>query len=204
MTRHRHLRLLGCVFAAVMLLAGCGGGGSAPAAPGPTAGTGGGGGNGMAVEDTLRAYELGSGDRVRITVFRHPDLSGEFDLDGQGRFALPLVGEVSAANRTVRELEREIAAAYSEGFLVDPQVSVEVMNYRPFYILGEVRNPGSYAYVNGMTVLNAVALAGGYTYRARIGGVTIARGGANDATLSAAGDTPILPGDIIEVPERFF
>ena len=91
-----------------------------------------------------------------------------------------------------------------QGYLVDPQVSIQVENYRPFYILGEVNKPGQYEYVNGMTMLNAVALAGGFTYRAAQNSVTVKRGGANAAPVTVAADAPILPGDIIEVPERFF
>lgn len=149
-------------------------------------------------------YTLGSGDRVKITTFRHEDLSGEFALDGNGNFALPLVGEVEAYGLTTRELEDRIETMLSDGYLVEPQVSVEVINYRPFYILGEVNNPGQYPYVNGLTVLNAVALAGGFTYRARENGVIVKRGGDNAEGVVVAGTTPILPGDLIQVPERFF
>ncbi len=150
------------------------------------------------------AYKLGSGDRVRVVVFRHEDLSGEFALDGAGNFAMPLVGEVQAFGLNTRELEQRIAQRLEEGYLVDPQVSVEVLNYRPFYILGEVKTPGSYQYVNGMTVLNAVALAGGFTYRARQSDFVLQRGGSNTAGSDVGIETPILPGDIITVKERFF
>jgi polysaccharide export outer membrane protein len=90
-------------------------------------------------------------------------------------------------------------------YLKDPSVSVDVLNYRPFYIFGEVNNPGSYAYVNGMTVVNAIAMAGGFTYRAKKSRVEITR--ANDPSKTPKEgnpDTPVLPGDVIEVPERFF
>ena len=107
------------------------------------------------------------GDQVRVTVFRHEDLSGEFEVDGEGFFAMPLVGEILSAGLTARQLENEIEIRLKGGgYLVNPQVSIEVLNYRPFYIIGEVNNPGSYQYVNGMTVINAVALAGGFSYRA--------------------------------------
>ena len=197
MTWRRPWSLLGASLLGALLLTGCG----SPSSPRPVTGAA---ASPVVGTGDLLAYRLGSGDRVRLTVFRHPDLSGEFVVDGQGKLALPLVGEISAGDLSVRELEERVGVSLRQGFLVDPQVSVEVLNYRPFYILGEVRSPGGYPFVSGMTVLNAVALAGGYTYRARVGGVTITRGGANGATLGAASDSAILPGDVIEVPERFF
>ena len=150
------------------------------------------------------SYRLGSGDRIRLTVFRHDDLSGEFSLDGAGNFAMPLLGEIQAYGLTTRELEQKLVDRLKDGYLVDPQVSVEVMNYRPFYILGEVRSPGSYQYVNGMTVLNAVALAGGFSYRAKQSDFLLQRGGSNSASTTVQGDAALLPGDIVTVQERFF
>lgn len=150
-------------------------------------------------------YQLGAGDRLRVNVFEEADLSGEFEVDGTGAISLPLIGEVAIAGRSLREAERIIEAKFQDGYLRHPRVSVEVLNYRPFYILGEVKEPGSYSYVNGMTVLNAVALAGGYTYRAREDRLLIVRGAdpeRNEEQVSV--DTVVLPGDIIRVPERFF
>jgi polysaccharide export outer membrane protein len=153
----------------------------------------------------INSYRLGPGDALRVTVFRHEDLSGEFTLDGDGYFAMPLVGEVLGGGRSARELENEIETALmSGGYLVEPQVSIQVLNYRPFYIIGEVNNPGSFEYVNGMTVINAVALAGGFTYRADQDDIVISRGGSSGPEIEAAPDTEVLPGDIIEVQERFF
>lgn len=153
----------------------------------------------------VAGYRLGPGDEIRVTVFRHEDLSGEFELDGEGTFAMPLVGGIDANSLTARQLEDRIESQLEEqGYLVNPQASVEVLNYRPFYIIGEVRNPGSYPYVSGMTVINAVALAGGYTYRAAEGSVTITRGGSNGTELATRPESAVLPGDIIRVPERFF
>lgn len=148
-------------------------------------------------------YRLGSGDRLRVTVFGEAELSGEFQVDGAGTFAMPLIGEVRARGLTVRELEKAITGALLDGYLRRPQVSVEVLNYRPFYILGEVQRPGSYPYVDGMTVLNAVVLAGGYTYRARTNRLMIRR--ANETEEREAGDDAVvLPGDVIRILERFF
>lgn len=149
-------------------------------------------------------YRLGSGDRIVVTVFGHDDLSGEFELDGEGRIALPLVGEVSLARKAVREAEALVAAGLKPDYLVNPRVSIQVANYRPFYILGEVKQPGSYPYVNGLTVVQAVAIAGGYTYRARQGRISIQRAIGPDQQQPAAPDTIVLPGDIVNVPERYF
>ena len=161
-------------------------------------------GEGGAVELPEEPYRLGPGDQIRVIVFRHEDLSGEFELDGKGAFSMPLIGEVKANGLTARELEQKIASMYGDGYLVNPVVSVEVLTYRPFYILGEVNNPGQYEYESGMTVLNAVAKAGGFTYRAKQNGILLQRGGANAPPVVVSGNTRIQPGDIITVPERFF
>jgi polysaccharide export outer membrane protein len=159
----------------------------------------------LAVGGGVEGYTLGPGDQLRLTVFRHEDLSGEFELDGEGYFAMPLVGEILAGGMTSRALETEIESRLEDGgYLVEPQVSVEVLNYRPFYIIGEVNNPGSYQYVNGMNVVNAVALAGGFTYRADQDDILITRGGSNGEEMDAQLTTGVLPGDIVEVTERFF
>ena len=162
--------------------------------------------DGAAAVDSVAGYALGPGDRVRLTVFRHEDLSGEFDVDGEGFLAMPLVGEIRGAGLNARQLESQIEGRLKEGgYLVNPQVSVEVLNYRPFYIIGEVNNPGSYQYVNGMTVINAVALAGGFSYRADQDDIIVTRGGSEGKKLNDVRlDTPVLPGDIVEVTERFF
>lgn len=188
----RSIPLLGVL---ALALSACGG--ASPRPPVETAATA-----PMAPDES--SYQIGAGDKVRVTVFRHPDLSGEFQLDGAGNFAMPLIGEIRGNNLTTRALEARIKEQLEDGYLIDPQVSVEVLNYRPFYILGEVKNPGSYPYVNGMTVLNAVALAGGYTYRADQDDIVLKRGGSNTAGFQATGDTSLLPGDVVEVEERFF
>lgn len=110
-----------------------------------------------------RTYILGTGDKLRIAVFEEPELSGDFDVDSSGSISLPLIGEVTTNGLDPRDLEARIIEQLRDGYLINPQVTVKVLEYRPFYILGGVRTPGSYPYVNGMTVLNAVALAGGYT-----------------------------------------
>jgi polysaccharide export outer membrane protein len=150
-------------------------------------------------------YRLGSGDHIKITIYGEPNLSGEFEVDGSGRVSLPLVGEVQAAGQGLREFEETVAAAFRDGYLVDPRVRVEMLNYRPFYILGEVSSPGKYPYVQGMTVLYAVAMAGGYTHRARHGLAEIVRAGEpNSLTTKSPETTLVMPGDVIRIPERFF
>ena len=155
--------------------------------------------------EDISGYKLGSGDKVRVTVFGHEDLSGEFEVDGSGNVSLPLIRNVKAEGMTVGQLAQEIAERLSPDFLVNPRVSVEVLTYRPFYIYGEVTKPGSYPYVNGMKVVNAVAMAGGFTYRARTSKVRILRADDPSRTPKDADkDTAVLPGDVIEVPERYF
>lgn len=156
-------------------------------------------------EEMLKAtYRLDVGDRVRVIVFGEPDLSSPetgFEVNSAGFISVPLIGPVLAKGLTVEELERAIEAKLKEGYLKNPRVSVEILHYRPFYILGEVNQPGSYPYVNGLTVKQAAAIAGGFTYRADQGDIYIERQGKR---FKADLDTPVLPGDTIWVPERFF
>ena len=163
---------------------------------------------GMAIASGAQAqeneYRLGSGDEIRITVFGHTDLSGEFVVGSDGTISFPLVGQVAVDKNTMRELEEAIANKLRPDYLKNPSVNVEVLNYRPFYILGEVNSPGSYPYVSGMKVINAVALGGGYTYRAKTSRVVIDRAGDESRRIEATPETTVYPGDIIRVPERFF
>ena len=150
-------------------------------------------------------YRLAAGDHVRITVFGHEDLSGEFEVDGTGLISLPLIREVMVSGLTVNELEEKVIGKLRPDYLKNPRVSVEILSYRPFYVIGEVESPGSFPYVNGMTVINAVAVAGGFTYRARKSRIKILRSGEDGKfEIEADVDTVVLPGDVIEVPERFF
>jgi protein involved in polysaccharide export with SLBB domain len=153
----------------------------------------------------ISAYRLGAGDKLRVTVFDEKDLSGIFDVNDQGNIALPLIGPVRVGGRTISEVEDDITTLYGKDYLKNPRVNVEVLNYRPFFILGEVRAPNSYPYVVGMTVLNAVALAGGYTPRADTGGIVIKRANAPSAGEQRIDENAVvLPGDIIRVPERIW
>ncbi len=150
-------------------------------------------------------YRLGSGDQLRIIVFGEEDLSGEFVVDGSGQVSVPLVGEVPASGKTVRDFQRALEAKLKEGYLKDPRVSAEVLNFRPFYILGEVTTPGEYPYLSGLTVMNAVATAEGFTYRADTRKVFIKRAGeVGERAYDLTTETPVEPGDTIRIAERFF
>lgn len=154
---------------------------------------------------TTDDYRLGSGDKIRIIVYDEEALSGQFVVSGAGKIAMPLIGEVQAANMTVPEFQAELVKAFSAGYLKDPRVSVEVLNYRPYYILGEVNKPGEYPYSNGLNVLNAVATAGGFTYRAQTKRVFIRRhSDEGEKSYPISSDTLVEPGDTIRVTERFF
>lgn len=178
---------------------------SAPTAPTPTASPQPAvSANAPLPADADTDYELGSGDKLRVLVFGEEALSGEFDVSGAGMVALPLIGQVRARGLTLSEFEDAVEAKLREGYLINPRVSVEVMNYRPFYIYGEVAEPGQYPYASGMTVLNAVAVAGGYTYRADQNEVYITRGEGDEVEYPASQAVKVLPGDVVRVPERFF
>jgi polysaccharide export outer membrane protein len=150
-------------------------------------------------------YRLGADDKIRVITFGEDSLSGEFLIGGSGKVSLPLVGEVKAAGLTIPEFQKEVEAALKDGYLKDPHVSVEVLTYRPFYILGEVQKPGEYPYSNGLTVLNAVATANGFTYRANTKKVFIKRADStNEEAFPLTSTTPVAPGDTIRIGERFF
>jgi polysaccharide export outer membrane protein len=153
----------------------------------------------------LSDYRTGPGDRLKVAVFGHPEESGEFEIDGTGTFGYPLLGRVLAKGRTANEIQAFLTEELDRRFIVDPRVSVEVLRYRPFYIYGEVEKSGSYPYVSALTVRRAVAIAGGFTRRARHAPVSIVRENSESAVgLEAGLDVPVLPGDIIEVRRRLF
>ncbi len=151
-------------------------------------------------------YSLGPGDQVRIITFGEETLTGEFRVNDSGNIALPLVGAVHAAGLTSAELETAVGVALRRGDLVrKPSVAVEVIAYRPIYVLGEVNKPGQYAYQPGMTVVTAVAVAGGFTYRAVEGYAAIVRTADGNAVEGKAmRQAFVQPGDVITVFERRF
>jgi protein involved in polysaccharide export with SLBB domain len=150
-------------------------------------------------------YRLGTGDKIRVIVYGEDDLGGEFLVDGNGFVSLPLIGQVKAAGMAAPDLETQITAKLADGYVNDPRVSVEVTVYRPFYVIGQVNKPGEYPFVNGMTVLNAVALAGGYTDQADDGDVYVRRNGtAKEEEVPADQTTRIYPGDVVRVSRTTF
>jgi protein involved in polysaccharide export with SLBB domain len=151
-------------------------------------------------------YKLGPNDRLRITVFGQPTLTGEYTLDGNGVLAFPLIGNIPASGMSTQQLQKTIASKLEPDYLVNPSVSAEVVTRRPFFIIGEVQKPGNYPYVPDMTALNAVAMAGGFTYRARKNDFYVKRLDQNGklVRVEAGAGTVLRPGDTLEVRERYF
>ncbi len=150
-------------------------------------------------------YLLASGDRVRVIVFGQDNLSNSFSIDGAGNISMPLIGLVKAQGLTTADFERVVEQRLRNGFLREPRVSIEVEAYRPFFVLGEVTTAGQYPFINGMTVQNAVAVAGGFTPRGSQGDVDITRTvNGRPETFAAPLVFPVRPGDTIAVRERFF
>ncbi len=155
----------------------------------------------------LTEYRIAVNDVVKITVFEEPSLSGDFVVDSTGVIALRLIGDVKAEGYTIADLTKVIHAKYADGYLLDPKISVEMASFSPFYITGEVNAPGEYAYTNGLTVMNAIIRAKGYTYRANKNRVFIKHIDENAERLlprESVTTTPVRPGDTIRVAERYF
>jgi protein involved in polysaccharide export with SLBB domain len=145
------------------------------------------------------------GEKIKITVFNEPSVSGDYDVDPSGVVSLPLAGTVQAVGLTQPELEQQLAKKFKSEYLRNPKVTVAVLQFRPIYIVGEVEKQGEHPYKSGLNALTALALAGGGTYRANRNYVLIqhfGEGGMKEYPLSSA--TQILPGDLIRVPERYF
>ena len=152
-------------------------------------------------------YRLDSGDQLRITVFNQDQLTGLYSVDPAGDISMPLIGQVPARGLTPGDLEKSLVKRLSQdqNILVNPSINVQIQTYRPFYILGEVKNPGQYPWAHESTVLSAVAVAGGFTYRARQDFVSITRKNG-DQVVERRGDRSSLiqPGDVVYVYERYF
>lgn len=149
------------------------------------------------------AYRLGPTDVIIVTVHNHEDLSGTLQLDGSGLLSMPLIGQFEAAGLTTAELERKITGLLKPDYLVNPRVTVRVQNYRPYYLIGEVSSTGAFNYVQGMSFMQAIAIAGGYSYRAKKGVVFVRRGDSDEEIELDVNDR-VQPGDIIRVAERLF
>ena len=156
-------------------------------------------------EATIQPYTLDAGDRLRITVFEQTGLTNTYSVDQAGYVAFPLIGSVPARGRTIQELESVIAAKLRQGYLREPDVSIEVDRYRSIFVMGEVGQAGQYSYVAGMTVQNAIAVAGGFSPRANQANVDVTRKINGDImTGRVTISDPILAGDTIYVRERLF
>ena len=151
-------------------------------------------------------YKLSSGDIIRISVFGEPNLSfDETRLTDAGTFSYPFVGEVKAQGRTAAQLELILTEALRGDYLVDPRVSVSVLEYREFYISGEVKSPGGYKYQPGLSLRRAIALAGGLTERASTNRITVVRDqDASRKPMRVDLDAPVMPGDTINIDQGFF
>lgn len=156
-------------------------------------------------EALTRPYQLGAGDRVRVTVFEQESLTNTYSVDQSGYIAFPLVGPVPARGFTAQQVEGALASKLQQGYLRDPDVSVEVDRYRPIFVMGEVGAAGQYSYVPGLTVQKAIAIAGGFSPRANQRNVDITRD-INGKVLTGRVLTsdPLLPGDTVYVRERLF
>ncbi|CAN5366432.1 polysaccharide biosynthesis/export family protein [soil metagenome] len=154
---------------------------------------------------SLSDYTLGAADKVRILVYNEPNLSGEFLVNSNGMISVPLIGDVTALNRTTTEIRADIETRLSAGYLRAPQVSVDVLTFRPFYILGEVNKPGDYPYSAGLTALKAVATANGFTYRADKKNYYLKHPGQSEEVKHPmSADMMLQPGDTVRIAERYF
>jgi protein involved in polysaccharide export with SLBB domain len=148
---------------------------------------------------------LAAGDKLRVTVFGEDKLSGEYQVDSAGSLSLPLAGTIQGAGLTKAELEQALTAKLKSEYLRNPKVTVDVVSFRPFYVLGEVQKPGEYQFRSGLNVLSAIAIAGGATYRASTSKVLIQRSGSTEMTEYQQSPTVlVMPGDVVRVPERYF
>ncbi|WFS01955.1 polysaccharide biosynthesis/export family protein [Rhizobium tumorigenes] len=154
---------------------------------------------------TIQPYRLDSGDRLRVTVFEQQALTNTYTVDQAGYISVPLIGQVTARGKTMQQLSGEIASKLKQGYLRDPDVSIDVDRYRSIYVMGEVGQPGQYSYVPGMTIQNAVAAAGGFTPRAYQGNTDVTRKINGHVMTGRVGiSDAVLAGDTIYVRERLF
>ena len=189
----RGVLVCSALLAAVLLLAGCGAGSISEAEQ-----------RALAAAATA-APTLQPGDKINVNVFGEDKLTGQYEVDQSGQISLPLSGTIKAQGLTQSELEQALAKKFRSEYLRNPKVTVTVITLAPYYMMGEVKTPGQFAYKSGLNVLTAMAIAGGPTYRASRNTVEIQRRGEmtkRDYPISAS--VPILPGDVINVPERYF
>ncbi|MGF9562302.1 polysaccharide biosynthesis/export family protein [Neorhizobium sp. JUb45] len=156
-------------------------------------------------EATIQPYRLDSGDRLRVSVFEQTGLSNTYTVDQAGYISFPLIGQVAARGQTMVALEGAIAAKLKQGYLRDPDVTIEMDRYRPVFVMGEVGRPGQYSYVPGMTAQNAIAIAGGFTPRGNQRDIDVTRKiNGRSITGRTSISSAVLAGDTIYVRERLF
>lgn len=151
---------------------------------------------------TVPVYRMGPGDTVRVSVFSVPNLSGDFAVSDDGTISYAMLGPIKATGLTVEELRQRVAAELAKGYVNDPQVSAQIVTFRPYYVMGEVSQPGRYALGDNVTALRAIATAGGLTYRASRKYVFLRRDGRDEIKLPLDSDFQVLPGDVLRVGER--
>lgn len=156
------------------------------------------------VANDVDNYRLAQGDQISIQVFDEPDLTLQQRVSASGVINYSYLGDLRVSGKTAQELESEITELLRDGYLVNPAVNVAVLEYRPFFINGEVRSPGSYPFQPGLTLDKAIALAGGLTDRASTRKMFVQKASNNGAQSKASMSTPIAPGDIISIQEGFF
>ncbi len=155
---------------------------------------------------TPSAYTLGSGDKLRVNVFGEADLTGEYEVDSTGSISMPLLEQIKVIGLSTVQLERAVADLLRKGdYVLNPRVSAEVINYRPFYIFGEVKSPSEYPYTSNLSVVKAVATAGGFNYRANTKIVKIKHvDRAEEVAYELTSATMVRPGDTLKICERIF
>ncbi len=189
---HMTFKNIGLIIVAPLLVAGCTSSGAFPVETAEQ-------------PDIDVSYPLRAGETIQVVTYGEDTLTGEFNIGANGVLSFPLVGDIKAAGLTPAALGKSIAAALSDGYVLNPQVNVEVKNYRPIYILGEVNKPGEYPYVPDMTILAAIAKADGFTYRAQQKQIFLKRSDQpREVKIRLGSNTRIYPGDTIRIVERFF
>ncbi len=153
----------------------------------------------------LAPHRFQVGEKLRVTVYSEASLSGDYQIEPSGMITLPLIGPEKALGLTPDELSSNLSKEYSNQYLKEPRITVSILEFRPFYVVGEVEKPGSYPYQSGLSLKNILAIAGGTTFRANTSYVLIQHAGENEVKSYEVGITPIpiLPGDLIEVPRRY-
>lgn len=156
--------------------------------------------------DNDASYRVGADDEVTITIYNEANLSNKYTIPNSGTINMPLIGETALSGCSLKQIEQLLFDKYTDGYLVNPNISVSISQYRPFYIIGEVREPGSYDYIVDMNIVQAVALAGGFTYRANKKSAKILKGQNNNKPVyeNATIESKVRPGDVIFIKERFF